>query len=66
MRFKVLCCEVMDDQSTRTKISPSLFALNPVPNLPRKPIEDLRAKIVERYRELLAEPQEIPSNKSES
>jgi hypothetical protein len=36
------------------KISPSLFAPKKVSNLPREPIEALKAKILTRYQELLA------------
>ncbi len=36
-------------------ISPSLFALKKVSNLPREPIEELKAKILARYQELRAE-----------
>jgi hypothetical protein len=35
------------------KISPSLFAPKKVSNLPRKPIDDLKARILNRYKELL-------------
>ena len=44
------------------KISPSLFDLKTVSNLPREPIEKLKAKILARYEELLAE--EKPGSKS--
>ena len=37
------------------KISPSLFALKKVSNLPREPIDALKAKILARYEELLAQ-----------
>jgi hypothetical protein len=43
----------MNDSDNR--ISPSLFALKKVSNLPREPIEALKARILERYKELLAQ-----------
>lgn len=36
------------------KISPSLFAPKKVSNLPRQPIDELKAKILNRYQQLLA------------
>jgi hypothetical protein len=39
------------------RISPSRFALKKVANLPRQPIEKLKAEILERYQQPLAQEQ---------
>jgi hypothetical protein len=54
----------MDDADTRMRISPSLFALKEVRNLPRDPIDSLKSKIQKRFQELLAV--DPPGDKTES
>ncbi len=53
----------MSDDDNR--ISPSLFALKRVANLPRESIENLKAKILSRYEEILAEEKPDKSASSE-
>jgi hypothetical protein len=49
---------------TGIKISPSLFALKEIANLPREPIDKLKSQILERYNQLLvAQKPEPPKSK---